>query len=103
MDWLGDVGGLRDALFIIGGFVIFIQTLIRGNLLEAWLIEAFFVKPSKQVPLVSDDNIKSKINLVKDRMPYKLSKKCCYYLRTSKEKRIIDKGIDRTFNELEVD
>ena len=31
LDWLGDVGGLRDALFMIGAFILFLHVLIRGN------------------------------------------------------------------------
>ncbi len=31
LDWLGDVGGLRDALFMIGTFVLLIHVFVRGN------------------------------------------------------------------------
>ena len=38
LDWLGDVGGLRDALFIIGGAIMSIRLMFRGDDLEAWLL-----------------------------------------------------------------
>ena len=38
LDWLGDVGGLRDALFIIGAFVMLVRFSISGDILEAWIL-----------------------------------------------------------------
>ena len=38
LDWLGDVGGLRDALILIGGFVMFFHTKIRGDILNKFLL-----------------------------------------------------------------
>ena len=103
LDWLGDVGGLKDALFMIGVFILFIHVVIRGNRLEAWLIESYFRKPSVNEKEKGDASLQAKIDQIKERIPYKLTNRCCYCLRSIKEKRIIDKGIDRTFNELEVD
>ena len=43
LDWLGDVGGLRDALLLIGSFVMFFHMKIRGNNLSKFLLQSFFV------------------------------------------------------------
>ena len=43
LDWLGDVGGLRDALILIGTFIMFFYTKIRGDALDKFLLQSFFV------------------------------------------------------------
>jgi len=68
LDLLGDIGGLRDALFIIGFCVLFMQTVIRGNMLESWLIESYFSKPSKK-PKEGGLDLHSKIHHVKIARP----------------------------------
>ena len=41
-DWLGDVGGLMDALRLIGQFLMTLYTLIIGNPLSAFLVSSLF-------------------------------------------------------------
>ena len=101
LDWLGDIGGLRDALFNIGMLVMFINVVIRGNKLEAWLLESFYKKPSKIAK--NKEDVEISILKIKDRTPFRLKSSFFYCLRTRKEKRILDKGLDHTLNELEVD
>ena len=38
LDWLGDVGGLFDALLVIGGFILFIRHAIRGDAINKYLL-----------------------------------------------------------------
>ena len=38
LNWLGDVGGLRDALFLIGAFILCIYGKIRGDFLDEFLL-----------------------------------------------------------------
>ena len=38
LDLLGDVGGLNDALFVIGAFLLIIHRKVRGDVLEAFLL-----------------------------------------------------------------
>ena len=47
LDWLGDVGGLRDALFLIGAFILFLHAKVRGDGLDAVLLQSFFVSESR--------------------------------------------------------
>ena len=44
LDWLGDVGGLSDALTSIGPVLIFIYTWITGNALDIALVRLVFGK-----------------------------------------------------------
>ena len=47
LDWLGDVGGLKDGLFILGSLLMQIYTLICGSQLSKFLLEALFKVESK--------------------------------------------------------
>ena len=47
LDWLGDVGGLRDALFLIGAGILYTYGKIRGDFLNAFLLQNFFVREYK--------------------------------------------------------
>ena len=48
MDFLGDVGGLYDALRTIGSVIMLIYTFFRGDLLENFLISSIFFRERKQ-------------------------------------------------------
>ena len=41
-EWLGDIGGLLDALNLIGGFIMTFQMFIMGNPLEKFLVTSLF-------------------------------------------------------------
>ena len=38
LDWLGDIGGLLDALTVIGSFLMTIYTLIIGDPLDSYIL-----------------------------------------------------------------
>ena len=42
LDWLGDVGGLKDGFFLIGHLLMFSYTLIVGNPLIAFILSTLF-------------------------------------------------------------
>ena len=48
LDLLGDIGGLMDALIIIGSLIIVCFTTIIGNQLDVFLVEKLFQRPGKR-------------------------------------------------------
>ena len=44
LDFLGDIGGLGDALTAIGRIIMLLTTLVTGNPLERYLIKRLFKK-----------------------------------------------------------
>ena len=47
LDWLGDIGGLFDALRAIGTIIIAVHAVFRGNELEAFLLKSVYKKDLK--------------------------------------------------------
>ena len=104
LDWLGDVGGLLDALRLIGMFLCAIYTFIRGDLLTYFLLNKLFKKVRHRNRSNNEtDTIKEKITDIQNREPFTLRSKFCNCMRKRKEKRLLDKGIEKAFKELEVD
>ena len=101
LDWLGDVGGLFDALHIIGSFLVFIKTLVRGNLFEMFILHKLYKMDTKD--LTGDKDPEPNIHSLKTRNPFFLPKKFCHCLRSKKEKHLLSKGLERTLKELEID
>ena len=64
LDWLGDVGGLRDALFLIGAFVLFVYGKITGSVLDAYLLQSFYVKENKKAR--ETERIESIVRKIRD-------------------------------------
>ena len=59
LDFLGDVGGLTDALFPIGALVVSLLQLIFGNPLSKYIIQAIFLKDNSQKNVIN--SLKSKL------------------------------------------
>ena len=59
LDFLGDVGGLTDALFPIGALVVSLLQLIFGNPLSKYMIQAIFLKDNSQKNVIN--SLKSKL------------------------------------------
>ena len=121
MDWLGDVGGLRDALFLIGTFILFLNGKIRGDILDAFLLQNFFVREDKEAfeGLLEETTLKNtiqrkesnlekrsgfksqleeqeQIRAIANRKPFRMRYQFCDCLRSKKEKRILERGLDKT-------
>ena len=43
LDWIGDVGGLNEALIGIGGIILMLRHSIRGSIVDKYLLQTFFV------------------------------------------------------------
>ena len=59
LDFLGDVGGLTDALFPIGALVVSLFQLIFGNPLSKYMIQAIFEKDNSRKNVIN--SFKSKL------------------------------------------
>ena len=104
LDWLGDVGGLFDALKALGSTFIFIHAYIRGREFEIYLLNRLY-KMEKESSMVKDVAIKSDDHLtrIKSLAPFTLRNAYFHCLRSKKEKRTISKGINRALRELDVE
>ena len=101
-DWLGDIGGLLDALTAFGGIIISLFTFVRGDQLEAFLLSTVYKKDAKR----SRESVQTDSTAIArtlNRKPFTMSQKIFHCLRTKKEKRIIEKGVERINKELEID
>ena len=97
LDWLGDIGGLLDALRLIGNIIMTGYILIIGNPLSFYLVNSLFKRERQErynSSLTDFDNIKSRQTF---------SMKFCTIFRTKKEKKLARKGYDRVNKMLEVD
>ena len=103
LDWLGDVGGLYDAFCMLGSFAIFVYTYIFGNKLDEFLLKRIYKKERKGVKKQHLDDVESKLMKIKSRQPFAMEKRFFHCLRSKKEKRILDKGVDRAYKELDVE
>ena len=63
LDFLGDCGGLKDALTVICEILLFVFTSISGSGLESYLLANLFKYPSKGRKVTTLDNITDKESL----------------------------------------
>ena len=54
LDFLGDLGGLYDALLVLGYVMIFLFKIIVGNELEDYLLKVLFTRKYKRDPSTTD-------------------------------------------------
>ena len=54
LDWIGDVGGLKDGLCLIGSFMIQFYTLVVGDPLNKYLLKSLF--KVERIPRKSQDS-----------------------------------------------
>ena len=103
LDWLGDVGGLSDALQLIGKGIMFIYTLAFGNPLSAFLLKSIFLRDSKRAAQIPGESKERRIAQLSTRKVFKMSYRCCFCLNRKKDKRLAEFGLKRAMKELEVD
>ena len=102
LDWLGDVGGLFDALKGLGTLFFIVYSFICGDQLEVFLLETVYKRENKTNHLYKSFDM-PEFDRILNRTPFTLTSKFFHCLRSRKEKRIIDKGMSRANKELEVD
>ena len=70
MDFLGDVGGLSDALFTIGSALVALIELVIGNSLTKFLLSNIFEQDNSHK--ITIESKKSKLFLISKRKPFKV-------------------------------
>ena len=95
---LGDVGGLLDGLRILGGFLASFYTLIFGNPLTAFIVNAVY-KVDKRTARIKSPA--TDIELINKRT--RLETLACQCLRGRKQKKWHERATDRTDSVLEID
>ena len=83
LDFLGDVGGLKDGLYLCGYIIMQAYTLIIGNPLNNYLLEALF-KVEKSKKMSSHDK-QSKLQQIENRRKFKVQN--CLCLRKKRHKK----------------
>ena len=58
LDFLGDVGGLADALFAIGAIAVSLLQLVFGNPLTKYMIQAIFQKDNSRKNVINSHKSK---------------------------------------------
>ena len=75
LDFLGDIGGLFDALKVLGLFFIFGYNLLFGSILEKYLLsKIFLINPSQNRDNQESKTEKSLIEKLRTFKPFGLSK-----------------------------
>ena len=106
LDLLGDVGGLFDALTGIFSLVVSLSFSVFGNPLNAYLLKAVFLrnpKHSNDANSYKSVPIKNFLQALSKRKSFELPRVLCSCMRSREDKRLIDKGLERIDNELEID
>ena len=105
-DLLGDVGGLFDAMKGIAQVIVAFYFSIFGNPLHGYILNALFLRNPKQIEqnkTTRTSSIKEKLDFLSLRTSFELSKALCVCFRSKKEKKLINRGINRIQKELEID
>ena len=89
----------------MGGVVVSIYSLIRGDKLEAFLLRSVYKRDAYRNKLNSKNYSTEVADLkrLSKRTAFSLSSTFWHCLRKTKEKRMIEKAMARVDNELEID
>ena len=98
LDFLGDVGGLKDGLYLFGYLVMQAYALIIGNPLNNYLLEALFKVERHKL---SSLDKQSRLQQIAKRKQFKVQN--CLCLQKRRHKKQIEKGLQRIDNTLEID
>ena len=95
-DLLGDIGGLFDALKIISGFLISLNFAVFGDPMNQFLLQALFLRqkrnPNREPAHPKDTD---RVSELRGRNSFRLRQVLFACLRSSREKRMIEKGTGR--------
>ena len=93
LDYLGDVGGLLDAMIAIGSAFVTLIHYLFGNGLTASLIKQIFKKDNSQS--ISDKSPQCLLDLLQKRKRLKVNSFKCYRQKKLKEMKLrAEKSID---------
>ena len=101
LDLIGDVAGLLCGLYILGSGFMFLYTLVRGHPVMSYLLSSVYLVDKSIVPQYESD--RASIHRMKVRHNFQLPFSYCHCLRKQREKRMIERGLKRSLQELEID
>ena len=70
--------------------------------MNTYLLKALFLKSPQHESPDKVESVKDKLKILNKREPFKLSRVLCTFLRSQKEKKMIDYGLKRIDRELEI-
>ena len=94
---------------ILFSIASYIHWFIAGNLIESFLLKSLFKNEGTEKREMTPTSINEvsqavRIHRITARTPFSLKKCCnCACLRSKRENRILERGLDRALKELEVD
>ena len=103
LDWLGDVGGLSDALRLLGSGIMYLYTLAFGNSLNMFLLRKIFIRDSKRGKEIKSKTREGEIAKLSTRKRFKMGWTFCCCYRHRHERRLSEIGLKRAMKKLEVD
>ena len=72
--------------------------------MTVFLLSSVFIKDTRNMnKKKATDRLQEKLEQIKSRKPFTMRKALCLFVRTRKEKMMMDKGIKRIDKQLEVD
>ena len=100
MDFLGDVGGLFDALKGFGFFLMTAYYLLTGDLISHYLVQSVFKFATNKINFSNDT---AYVKSLAKRRSLKLNGTLFTCMRTRKKRRMMAIGSNNCAKELEVD
>ena len=88
LDYLGDLGGLYDALNVVGLILVGIYKVVIGCELENYLLKMLFTRKQKRQALEADNTEDEVLSSIKNQKHFSKESRNCIYCRSKKEKRI---------------
>ena len=104
LDYMASIGGLAVALNFIGSLTLFLISLFTGNGVDSYLLAHVYKRDpepnAKTQGGVGEKN--TTLRSIERRKPFWMEMSSCMCMREDKHKRIVNKGLKRAYNELEV-
>ena len=102
LDTLGDLGGLYDALNVVGLILVGVYKVVIGCELENYLLKMLFTRKLKKRIVDADCTEDEVMSSIKNQKRFSKESRNCIYCRSQKEKRVQRKGLQRINKELDI-
>ncbi len=86
LDFLGDLGGLYDALLFVGQLAVTLYTIVVGNEMENYILKTLFTRKSQLNQDPKNDFKKSVKNSISPVKPFSKESMFFMYCKNDKEK-----------------
>ena len=88
LDYLGDLGGLYDALNVVGLILVGAYKVVIGCELENYLLKMLFTRKLRTRVIEADCTEDEVLSSIKNQKRFSKESRNCIYCRSKKEKRI---------------